>query len=186
MGGPSHVDRQERRDFFEQEALPHLNRLYALALRLVRNPDDARDLVQETMLRAYRFFDQYTAGTNCRAWLARILYNSFNNGYRRAQLEQAVLLSEAADRRLEEAGGAPGGEGGRALPTPYGRLDHHDIEQALDALAGEFREAILLVDIQELRYEEAARVLGVPVGTVKSRVSRGRAMMRRALLPKLQ
>src|SRR6202043_404840 len=91
----------EKRGLFEREALPHVDALYSAALRLSRNPDDARDLLQETVLRAYRFFHQYTPGTNCRAWLLTILYNSFRNGYRRAMREQPATSNEDFEQRLE-------------------------------------------------------------------------------------
>src|SRR6266478_5686680 len=91
----------DKRFLFEQVALPHLDAVYTAALRLSRNPDDAKDLLQETILRAYRFFDQFTKGTNCRAWLLTILYNSFRNGYRRAMREQPATSTEDFEQRLE-------------------------------------------------------------------------------------
>ena len=91
----------EKRGLFEREALPHVDALYSAALRLSRNPDDARDLLQETVLRAYRFFHQYTPGTNCRAWLLTILYNNFRNGYRGADREQVSLTPEDFEREVE-------------------------------------------------------------------------------------
>ena len=99
----------ERRGLFEREALPHVDALYSAALRLSRNPDDARDLLQETVLRAYRFFHQYTPGTNCRAWLFTILYNNFRNGYRSADREQVSLTPEDFEREVEgfECAGGP-------------------------------------------------------------------------------
>ena len=92
---------REKRGLFEREALPHVDALYSAALRLSRNPDDARDLLQETVLRAYRFFHQYTLGTNCCAWLLTILYNNFRNGYRSANREQVSLTPEDFEREVE-------------------------------------------------------------------------------------
>src|SRR5216684_9046928 len=90
-----------RRKRFEEEALPHLDALYSMAMRLARNPDDAHDLLQETALRAYRFFHQFEAGTNCRAWLLTILYNNFRNGYRKTSREQPGSTAEDFERKLE-------------------------------------------------------------------------------------
>lgn len=171
----------DKRFLFEQVALPHLDAVYTAALRLARNQDDAKDLLQETILRAYRFFDQFTKGTNCRAWLLTILYNSFRNGYRRATREQPATSAEDFEQQLE----AQSLLADTAHTDPEQMLSvrmlGHQLETVLDTLPSEFREALLMVDVQELNYREAAEVLDVPVGTVKSRVSRGRALMREAL-----
>jgi len=171
----------EKRALFEREALPHVDALYSAALRLSRNSDDARDLLQETVLRAYRFFYQYTPGTNCRAWLLTILYNNFRNGYRGADREQVSLTPEDFERAVE-------GLSARAdqrLSNPEALVSEHvmdhEVSAALDALPANFRTVLMLVDMQELNYQEAAQILEIPIGTVKSRVSRGRQMMRIAL-----
>ena len=91
----------DRRRRFEDEALPHLDALYTMALRLSRNPDDANDLLQETVLRAYRFFHQFESGTNCRAWMLTILFNNFRNGYRKSSREQPAASAEEFDRKVE-------------------------------------------------------------------------------------
>src|SRR6202140_1318461 len=91
----------DRRKRFEDEALPHLDALYTMALRLSRNPDDANDLLQETVLRAYRFFHQFESGTNCRAWMLTILFNNFRNGYRKSSREDPAASSEKFERKLE-------------------------------------------------------------------------------------
>src|SRR5258708_24574981 len=103
-----------KRELFEDEALPHVDALYRAALRLSRNPDDARDLLQETVLRAYRYFHQYTPGTNCRAWLLTILYNNFRNGYRGAGREQLSATPEDFERELEKSRS----RGDQALSNP--------------------------------------------------------------------
>src|SRR6266852_3140755 len=157
----------EKRFLFEQVALPH--------------PDAAKDLLQETILRAYRFFDQFTKGTNCRAWLLTILYNSFRNGYRRAMREQPATSTEDFEQRLEAQSLLADAAHTDPEQMLSGRMLGHQLETALDTLPPEFREALLLVDVQELNYREAAGVLDIPVGTVKSRGSRGRALMREAL-----
>jgi RNA polymerase sigma-70 factor, ECF subfamily len=166
---------------FEQAALPHLDAVYTAALRLARNPDDAEDLLQETILRAYRFFHQFTEGTNCRAWLLAILYNNFRNSYRRGAHEQLAASNEEFDRDIETS--SLRSDQARINPEELigNRMIGHRIETALNAIPADFREALLLVDVQELNYQEVAMVLGVPLGTIKSRVSRGRALMREAL-----
>jgi RNA polymerase sigma-70 factor, ECF subfamily len=171
----------DQRFLFEQVALPHLDAVYTAALRLSHNRDDAKDLLQDTILRAYRFFDQFTKGTNCRAWLLTILYNSFRNGYRRAMREQPATSTEDFEQRLEAQSLLADTAHTDPEQMLSGRMLGHQLETALEALPPEFREALLLVDVQELNYREAAEVLDIPVGTVKSRVSRGRALMREAL-----
>lgn len=173
--------RQNQRELFEQQAMPHLDNLYTAALHLTRNPADAKDLLQDTVLRAYRFFHQFTPGTNCRAWLLTILYNSFRNDYRRASREKTSVAPENFEREVDA-------QSLRAdLPQTdpesilFDKLLDHEVEAALEKLPEEFRSVILLVDIEELNYQEAAVALDVPVGTVRSRLSRGRAMMREAL-----
>lgn len=170
----------EKRLLFEQTALTHLDALYSAALRLTRNPDDAKDLLQETVLRAFRCFHQFTPGTNCRAWLLTILYNNFRNTCRRGKYERAAGYREI--KREIEARATPEEV---ALCNPEDllalRMAGRRIEAALNELPPEFREALLLVDVQDLDYQEVSIVLDVPLGTVKSRVSRGRALMRLAL-----
>lgn len=164
-----------RRSEFERVALPHLDGLFTAASYLTRDPDRARDLVQTAMLRAFRFFDRFEAGTNCRAWLLTILYNAFRNRYRserregtRADIDDPEI---AADAALAAAGN----------PSPesvlVSRSLDQEVAQALEALPEDFRAAIVLVDLEDLTYEEAARALDCPIGTVRSRLSRGRAML---------
>ena len=173
--------RQAQRELFEEQALPHLDNLYSAALHLTRNPADAKDLLQDTVLRAYRFFHQFTPGTNCRAWLLTILYNCFRNDYRRASREKTSVAPENFEREIETQ--SLRSDPPRQDPESmlFDKLLDHEVEQALEMLPEEFRSAILLVDIEELNYQEASRALAVPVGTVRSRLSRGRAMMREAL-----
>ena len=171
----------DRRKRFEDEALPHLDALYTMAIRLAHNPDDASDLLQETVLRAYRFFHQFETGTNCRAWMLTILFNNFRNSYRKSSREQPASSADEFERKME-------GESLRTDPArsnPEAMLSRQgmegEVETALAGLSAEFREAILLVDVEELSYQEVSGVLNIPIGTVKSRVSRGRAMLRDAL-----
>src|SRR5512146_2809169 len=171
----------EKRELFEREALPHVDALYSAALRLSRNPDDARDLLQETVLRAYRFFHQYKPGTTCRAWLLTILYNNLRNGYRGADHEQVSLTFEDFERAIENSSArADQASSNPEMLISQSVLDH-EVTAALEALPTDFRAVLMLVDVQELNYQEVAQVLGIPIGTVKSRVSRARQMMRLSL-----
>lgn len=170
------------RDDFERDALAHLDALYAMAMRLTRSPADADDLVQDTFLKAHRFSDQFAAGTNLKAWLFKILTNTFINKYRRATRERDVL---------EDAGQGPVGEGVmshaamRALTDPVGAalqpLVSAEIERALDTLPEDYRTMILLADLEELSYKEIAEVVGCPIGTVMSRLHRARKQMQSQL-----
>jgi RNA polymerase sigma-70 factor (ECF subfamily) len=172
---------EDRRKRFEDEALPHLDALYSMALRLSRNSDDAGDLLQETVLRAYRFFHQFEAGTNCRAWMLTILFNNFRNGYRKSSREQPATSSEEFERKLETESLRvdPAASNPESMLSVQGM--EGEVETALAGLPAEFREAILLVDVEELSYQEVSGVLDIPIGTVKSRVSRGRAILRDSL-----
>lgn len=172
---------QAKRLLFEREAMPHLDALYTMAFRLVGNSNDASDLVQETMLRAYRFFHQFTPGTNCRAWLMKILFNTFRNGYRRGSREQPAASEEEFAGHIDRESLArdPAENNPESLVEPD-RMEP-EVERALDGIPEEFRSALLLVDVQEMNYQEVSEVLSIPIGTVKSRVSRARAIMRKAL-----
>jgi RNA polymerase sigma-70 factor, ECF subfamily len=168
----------DRRKRFEDEALPHLDALYTMALRLVRNSNDAGDLLQETVLRAYRFFHQFESGTNCRAWMLTILFNNFRNGYRKSSREQPAASADEFDRKVEAESLRTDPAGSNPEAVVSGQRMEGEVEAALAGLPAEFREAILLVDVEELSYQEVSGVLNIPIGTVKSRVSRGRAMLR--------
>jgi RNA polymerase sigma-70 factor (ECF subfamily) len=170
-----------RRELFDNEALPHLDHLYTVAIHLARNRDDAADLVQETMLRGLRFFDQFTPGTNCRAWLLTILYNVFRNRYRQSVAEHVAATEEEFEDQVENLGLRSDAPSSNPEALVLDRLMEGEVQTALDGLPEDFRTVLLMVDIQELRYEEAANVLQIPVGTVRSRVSRGRAMLKKAL-----
>jgi RNA polymerase sigma-70 factor (ECF subfamily) len=166
-------------DAFAAEVLSFLDPLYATALRLARNRADAEDLVQDTMVKALRFSDRFTPGTNLRAWLYTILHNTWRNRRRDAARDTVDVDSP----RVEEAATLP--DGPAVLDTPEqillrGTLDA-DLQAALDELPDAFREAVWLRDVEEFAYAEIAEMLGVPIGTVMSRISRGR----RALFQKL-
>jgi RNA polymerase sigma-70 factor (ECF subfamily) len=162
---------------FEQEALPHLPALYAAALRMTRNEKDAEDLVQDTLLRAYRFFDTFQAGTNCKAWLFRILTNVFCNHYREREREHTVMLeAESSPANLEQFVGGTGD--GRDTETALlGRMVSSDVEKALAAVPSDFRMAVILADLEDFSYKEIAEIMDCPAGTVMSRLFRGRKIL---------
>jgi RNA polymerase sigma-70 factor (ECF subfamily) len=170
------------RQLFEVEARPHLDALYSIALRLTRSPVDAEDLVQDTLVRAYRFYDRFEAGTNFKAWLLRIQMNAFVNRYRRATRERQVFDGPMA---------VPVGEGVmsrasmRGLTDPVGdaqrRLIAREINRAFEELSEEARAMVLLADVEELSYKEIAEVVGCPIGTVMSRLHRARKQLQVSL-----
>ena len=160
--------------------MPHLDAVYTAALRLAGNPDDAKDLLQDTILRAYRFFHQFAPDSNCRAWLLTILYNNFRNYLRRCSLHPVSVLTDESSERTE-AGFVLDGKSCNPEEIVAQRWIGRHLETAINALPLEFREPMLLVDVQELSYPEVAKVLGIPLGTVKSRVSRARSLLRASL-----
>lgn len=172
----------DKHALFKQWALPHMDYLYTASLYLTRQREEAEDVFQETYLRAFRFFHQFTPGTNCRAWLLTIMHNVFNNRYaQRARAGRMVELEsvtyEQEQKRL--ADGAADQEDPAAL-FAAGLLDS-EMSDALQSLPDEYRATVVLVDIEELTYEEAAAVLGCPIGTVRSRLSRARRCLHAAL-----
>jgi len=170
------TDERERRQAFETEALAQLDALYSFALKLTRERSDAEDLVSDTLLRAFDRWEQYRLGTNIRAWLFTIQYHTFVSRKRRVDAREVSLASDADDR-------APTDVVGEADPEAryYDSFLDDEITRAIDALPDEYRAAVVLSDLHELRYAEIAEILGVPEGTVKSRLFRGRRMLQRAL-----
>ena len=158
---------------FESEALPFMGTLYHKALVLTRRAEDASDLVQETYLRAFRNYSSFTAGTNCKAWLFTIQYSIFVNKYRKAQREPELLSIDEMDESFHRAIEGPGWE------KDFATLDwkEPEVDEALGKLPEGFRAAVLLVDVEELSYEEAALVLDCPIGTLRSRLARARRML---------
>jgi len=165
---------------FEQEALPHLPALYSAAVRMTRNEKDAEDLVQDTLLRAYRFFDTFQPGTNCKAWLFRILTNVFCNNYRDREREHVVLTeAESSSANLEQF---VGGTDGRDVETALlGRMVSGEVEKALAAVPADFRMAVILADLEDFSYKEIAEIMDCPAGTVMSRLFRGRKILQTLL-----
>jgi RNA polymerase sigma-70 factor (ECF subfamily) len=166
---------------FEREAVPLLSEMYGAALRLTRNPTDAEDLLQETFLRAYRAFDSFREGTNLRAWLYRIMTNAFINVYRKRQREpQTISDSEVEEWYLYDRLGERGTEAS-AEATVLEALPDEDVQEALAGLPDQFRMAVLLADVEGFSYKEIAEILDVPIGTVMSRLHRGRRALERRL-----
>ena len=167
---------------FERLAMKQLDPLYAAALRLTKNERDAEDLVQDTFLRAYRFFDKFERGTNIKAWLFKILTNTFINRYRRAVKERNIVEGSERDTVHERFISREATEYA-ANPEQYffDRLLSDDVLRAVDALPIDFRLVVILADLQEFSYKEIADILDVPVGTVMSRLYRGRRLLQKAL-----
>ena len=163
---------------FERAALPLMDALYHKALVLTRRPEDARDLVQETYLRAYRNFASFTDGTNCKAWLFMIQYSIFVNKYRKARREPDTISIEELDAAFEQALADENWDADFAT-LAGSALDWQEpeVREALARLPEDFRSAVLLVDVEELSYEEAAGVLACPIGTLRSRLARARRIL---------
>jgi RNA polymerase sigma-70 factor (ECF subfamily) len=161
---------------FEEEALRHLDALHGFALRLARARDDAEDLVSDTVLRAFERWEQYRMGTNIRAWLFTILYHVFVSRKRRIDAREVQEGDGESGWSVQDAVGEADPEG-----RYYDSFLDEEIVRAIDELPDEYRMAVLLSDVQELRYAEIAQMLGIPEGTVKSRLFRGRRLLQRRL-----
>lgn len=170
-----------RRREFEEVALVHLDALYKTALRLTGAPEDAEELVQETFLRAYRFFHQFERGTNCRAWLYRILRNTFNNYYQKRKRTPVTVDLDQVAPYVGEADPDLGLSAG-TYEEMLGRVLEDDVMGALVRLPEPYRIAVVLSDLQSLPYKEIAEIMDVPIGTVMSRLFRGRKALREQLL----
>src|SRR5688572_16223065 len=175
--------RREARTEFEAAALVHLDALYGAAYRLARNPRDAEDLVQDTLLRAYRFWETFEKDSNCKAWLLRILTNTFINEYQRKKRSREVIDAAAAEQDATD--GVLHHVGADTQKSPerllLDRSVSDDVQRALEALPDDFRTAVVLCDIEGLSYKEIAEIMECPVGTVMSRLFRGRRLLQTAL-----
>ncbi len=170
-------NRERQQESFEREALPYLDSLYRYGLRLCGDPVQAEDLVQETMVKAFRSWERYAIGTNIRAWLFTIMRNTLISQYRRRRKHaESVDISEVDGFIVFDA---------IYNPNPserfFDRLVDEEVTGAIDSLSADYREIVVLADVEDLTYEEIAEVVGIPVGTVKSRLHRARRMLQRKL-----
>jgi RNA polymerase sigma-70 factor (ECF subfamily) len=169
---------------FADQAMPLMDGLYGAAMRMTRNPADADDLVQETYLRAYRGFGGFTEGTNLKAWMYRILTNTYINQYRKKKRRPDESdIDDVEDLYLyRRLGGLAGATAGRSAEEElFEQITDSNIKEALEALPEQFRMAVLLADVEGFAYKEIAEILDVPIGTVMSRLHRGRKQLEKAL-----
>ena len=165
---------------FERTAIPHMNLLHNYALHLTMDPDDAKDLLQETYLKAFRFWDRFEKGTNIKGWLYQIMKNSYINRYRKRAKEPRPVEFDEGRSHEAYANDTPSDR-----PALRGSLPHEmfedEIARSLESLPGDFRTVVMLSDVEDLSYEEIANSIAVPLGTVRSRLHRGRRMLRKKL-----
>lgn len=180
---------QKRKVEFEKSFLPLIDNLYGMALRMTRNPDDAEDLVEDTYLKAYRFYDNFRADTNARAWIMTIMVNTFRTAYRKFQKEPLLVDYDELENLL------PGAEPDRMrqpadrseIPTLEKLTEYlrsavsDDIMKALEMVPVQYRMPVLLSDAEQFNYQEISEILGVNIGTVKSRIFRGRNLLKKHL-----
>lgn len=178
IAAPEYIEKQER---FKQEMVPHLDALYNFALQLTSDPNDAKDLLQDTIVKAYRFFDSYKIGTNAKSWMFRILNNSYINDYRRkSNLPGFVDFDEISsffeiirDERTDTTD---------LEDIIYRNLLNDDVAEALSKLKEKYRSVVVLCDLEGFSYEEISNMLDLPIGTVRSRLHRGRLLLKEHLL----
>lgn len=166
---------------FERDALVFTNQLYAAALRYTKNPEDARDLVQDTYLKAFSSFHQFEEGTNLRAWLYRVLTTTFINTYRKGQRQPQIAHNELEEWQVAEAQSHTSDQGKSAEQEALENLPDSDIKRALHEIPEDFRIVVYLADVEGFSYQEIADIMETPIGTVMSRLHRGRKHLRTLL-----
>lgn len=169
---------EERSARFERDAMAYLDQLYSAALRMTRNPTDAEDVVAETYAKAFASFHQFKPGTNLRAWLFRILTNTYINTYRKAQRQPVAGGDSVEDWQLAAAANHDSVGLRSAEMEALDHLPDSRVSEALNSLAPDFRTAVYLADVEGFSYKEIAEIMGTPIGTVMSRLNRGRAQLR--------
>ena len=171
----------QKQDDFQDEIIPHLDAMYNFALRLTSDPNDAEDLVQDTIVKAFRFFSSYEKGTNAKAWLFRILKNSYINNYRKKSKQPSQVDYDEVSSFYETIR-ADRTDTSDLEDRMFRELIDDDISNALEQLPEDFRTVVLLCDVEGFTYEEIANMLDVPIGTIRSRLHRGRNLLKAELL----